>query len=101
MFGAKCTPDASFCHTSTVKANLTGDGTYIGPRQHIVTFGFTILDEGDDARSLVGNHTVCTVHADEDYNSLSVSLRDITASLCQIIAYNIMSCIRAKKATNL
>ena len=37
-------PDASFPLTSTIRVKLTGDSTYIGTRQHIVTFGFTILD---------------------------------------------------------
>ena len=32
-----------------VRVKLTGDGTYIGSRQNIVTFGFTLLDEGASA----------------------------------------------------
>ena len=28
-----------------VRVKLTGDGTYIGSRQHIVSFGFTLLDD--------------------------------------------------------
>ena len=77
----KAPSDASFRHTSIIKVKLTGDGTYIGSRQHIVTFGFTILDEGNDAKSFVGNHTVCIVRGNEDYNSLSICLRDIINEL--------------------
>ena len=64
--------DALFRKTSTVHVKLTGDGTYIGPRQHIVTFGFTLLDEGSAAKSFAGNHTVCIVRGPEDYDSLSI-----------------------------
>ena len=39
--------ESSFIKQShKVRIKLTGDGTYIGSRQHIVTFGFTPLDKG-------------------------------------------------------
>ena len=47
----KTSSDALFRKVSTVRVKLTADGTYIGPRQYIVTFGFTILDEGSAAKS--------------------------------------------------
>lgn len=50
-----------------VRVKLTGDGTYIGPRQHIVTFGFTLLDEGDRAHSPSGNYTVCIFRSSESH----------------------------------
>ena len=64
--------NASFRQTSIVRVKLTGDGTYIGPRQHIVTFGFTVIGEGSAAKSFSVNHTVCIVKGPEDYDSLSV-----------------------------
>ena len=45
--------DTLFRKTSTVHVKLASDGSYIGPRQHIVTFGFTIL-EGSVAKSFAG-----------------------------------------------
>lgn len=53
----KTSSDALFRKVSTVRVKLT----YIGPWQHIVTFGFTILDEGSAAKSFARNHTVCIV----------------------------------------
>ena len=50
--------NASFRQTSIIRVKLTGDGTYIGPRQHIVTFGFTVIDEGSVAKSFSGNHSL-------------------------------------------
>ena len=49
--------DDSGCKlNSTVGVKLTGDGTYIGSRQHIITFGFTIIDEGSLCKSASGNY---------------------------------------------
>ena len=76
--------DALFQKTSTVHVKLTGDGTYIGPRQHIVTFGFNILDEGSAAKSFAGNHTVCIVRGPEDYESLSICLKDVISEISDI-----------------
>ena len=63
---------------------MTGDGTYIGPRQHIVTFGFTVIDEGSAAKSFSGNHTVCIVKGPEDYDSLSVCLKDVIGEISDV-----------------
>lgn len=60
-----------------VRVKLRGDGTYIGTRQHIVTFGFTMLDEGSAARSLNGNYSVCIFRAPEIYECMSVCLQDV------------------------
>lgn len=52
-----------------VRVKLTEYGTYIGSRQHIVTFGFTLLDEGATAQSLSGNYTVCIFRGPETFVS--------------------------------
>ena len=80
----KAPPNATFRQTSIVRVKLTGDGTYIGPRQHIVTFGFTVLDEGSAAKSFAGNHTVCIVKGPEDYDSLSTSLKNVIDEISDI-----------------
>lgn len=64
-----------------VRVKLTGDGTYIGSRQHIVTFGFTLLDEGDRAHSPNGNYTVCIFRDSESYECLSICLRDVISEV--------------------
>ena len=56
---------------------LTGDGTQIGKRLHVVNFGFTILEEGDLAYSALGNHCIAIIKEPEKYESLLLSLEDI------------------------
>ena len=70
--------DSGFKLNSTVGVKLAGDSTYIGSRQHIITFGFTIIDEGSICKSASGNHSVCIARVAEDYANLSVILADIT-----------------------
>ena len=36
--------DSRFRQTKTVRVKLTGDGTYLGSKIHVVTFGFTVLE---------------------------------------------------------
>ena len=47
----------------------------------MVTFGFTVIDEGLAAKSFSGNHTVCIV---EDYDSLSVCLKDVIGEISDV-----------------
>lgn len=63
---------------------VTGDGTWIGKRLHIVTFGFTLLEEGSAAKSSCGNHSVCLLKQSEDYPSLALGLRDIRDEITEI-----------------
>lgn len=48
--------DAEFVKKQLVRVKLSGDGTNIGKRLHIVTFTFTLLEEGNKAHSSDGNH---------------------------------------------
>ena len=45
-----------------VQVKLTGDGTNIGKRLHVVNFGFTLLDEEDKAYSAAGESSLCLVY---------------------------------------
>ena len=69
--------DSQFQQTKTVRVKLTGDGTYLGSKIHVVTFGFTVLDEGDIAKSANGYHLLCLLKEDESYDSLAQGLKDI------------------------
>ena len=60
---------------------LTGDGTNIGKRLHVVNFGFTFLDEGETAYSASGNHCLAIIKEPEDYDSMSNALKDIKAEV--------------------
>ena len=56
---------------------LSGDGTNIGKRIHVVNISFTVLEEGRNAMSSDGNHTVAILDLQEDYENLKLSLQDI------------------------
>lgn len=55
---------------------LSGDGTSIGKRLHVVNFTFTIL-EGDRAYGAAGNHCIAIFREPETYESMKICLRDI------------------------
>ena len=54
-------PDIKFMVEKKIRVKLTGDGTNIGKRLHVVNFGFTLLDEGDKAYSAAGMLTLTTM----------------------------------------
>lgn len=56
---------------------MSGDGTQIGKRLHVVNFGFTLLEEGALAYTASGNHCVAIIKEPEKYQSLLLSLEDI------------------------
>ena len=69
--------DAKFRTTKTVNVKLSGDGTNIGKRLHVVNFTFTLLEEGRLAYSSDGNHTLAIFKEAEKYEHLRDALKDI------------------------
>lgn len=78
---ARSPPDVEFVANKKVRVKLTGDGTNIGKRLHVVNFGFTILDEGEAAYSAAGNHCVAIFKEPESYEALKSALYDIVADV--------------------
>ena len=66
------TPDIQKSHVK-----LTGDGTQIARGLTIVNIAFTILEEGDQAYSVLGNHLVAIFKMAETYENLAAALEDI------------------------
>ena len=62
--------DAPFIETSTVRVKLTGDGTNIGKRLHVMNFAFTLLDEGHKADTSSRNHCIAIYKETENYESM-------------------------------
>ena len=56
---------------------LSGDGTSIGKRLHVVNFTSTLLDEGDKAYSYEGNHSLAIFKDQESYEGLKSALENI------------------------
>lgn len=68
---------AEFRQKKELHVKLSGDGTCIGKRLHVVTFAFSLLEEGSKAHSFEGNHILAVFRAPEDYDSLEIALSDI------------------------
>ena len=60
-----------------VRVKVTGDGTLIAQSLNVVNVAFTILEEGQRACSVSGNHTVAILKVPENYETLSAGLTDI------------------------
>ena len=72
------TPDsASFKKDKKIRVKLSGDGTSIGKRLHVINFTFTLLDEGAKAYSYEGNHCLAIFKEQEKYEGLRDALEDI------------------------
>ena len=66
----KSPPDVPFLINKMVRVKLSGDGTRIGKRLHVVNFTFTLLD-GDAAYSSEENHPIAIFKDPENYDSLA------------------------------
>ena len=77
-------PDADFKISKVVRVKLSGDGTTIGKRLHVVNFAYTLLDEGELAHSYEGNHCLAIFRAPESYTSLKDALADIIAEVSRL-----------------
>ena len=76
--------DATFRHTKQIRVKLSGDGTWVGKRLHVVNFTFTIPDEGPMAYSSEGNHVLPILKVPESYESLANALEDIRREVCEL-----------------
>lgn len=55
---------------------MSGDGTFVGKRLHVVNLTFTILDEGKRAHSSDGNYCLA-IFRQESYDEMKTALSDI------------------------
>ena len=69
-------PDSEFMK-SKVNVKLSGDGTCIGKRLHVVCFTFTVLEESEITGSCEGNHVLAVLKTPEKYTFLKMGLEDI------------------------
>ena len=56
---------------------MSGDGTWIRKRLHVLNITFTVLDEGVLAYSSDGNHPLALLKEPEKYESLQRGLEDL------------------------
>ena len=70
-------PDSEFVKSKKVNVKLSGDGTCIGKRLHVVCFTFTVLEESEITGSYEGNHVLAVFKTPEKYTFLKMALEDI------------------------
>ena len=66
---------------------ISGDGTNIGKKLHVINITFNMLNEGGNAMSADRNHLIAVIRDSENYEKLAQSLADIwkdVSSLKQI-----------------
>ena len=68
-------PDAPFLQNRTLRVKLSGDGTNVGKRLHLINFMFT--DEGSSVHSSQGNHILSVLKEPEKYDTIKNGLADI------------------------
>lgn len=81
--------DAEFVKKQLVRVKLSGDGTNIGKRLHVVTFTFTLLEEGNKAHSSDGNHILAVFKEPEKYESVKAALEDISGEVEQLTSVRV------------
>ena len=69
--------DAAFKIKKKVRVKVSGDGTFVGKRLHVVNLTFTILDEGKRAHSSDGNYCLAIFRQKESYDEMKTALSDI------------------------
>ena len=72
-----------------IRLKLSGDGTNIGKRLHVINFTFTLLDEGSKAYSSDGNHVIAILKDEENFDSLQRGLADVRNEVEQLTSIEV------------
>ena len=81
--------DEQFRTEQKIRVKLSGDGTNIGKRLHVINFTFTLLDEGSKAYSSDGNHVIAILKDEENYDSLQRGLADVRNEVEQLTSIEV------------
>ena len=81
--------DEQFRTEQKIRVKLSGDGTNIGKRLHVINFTFTLLDEGSKAYSSDGNHVIAILKDEENYDSLQRELADVRNEVEQLTSIEV------------
>ncbi|XP_021352099.1 uncharacterized protein LOC110466641 isoform X1 [Mizuhopecten yessoensis] len=68
--------DNKFAPDGKIKIKLSGDGTNVGKRLHVVNVSFTVINE-KRCRAASGNYPLCVMNSKEAYSELADGLRDL------------------------
>lgn len=75
--------DANFASDGKLVTKISGDGTQIGKRIHVVNVTFTIINENRSG-SAQGNYPLCIVRTKEKYSNLSLALQDLRQEVSEL-----------------
>ena len=89
----KSAGDEDWIKEKRVRVKLTGDGTNIGRKLHVVAFAFTILEEGAKAYGPAGNHCIAILKEPEKYESMKQCLKDIIEDVGKLESITIGECV--------
>ena len=67
---------------------MTGDGTKICRKLNLINFCFTVLNEGDLAKSPRGNYAIAIINSTEKYEDLKIALSDIRNEVQALTSIN-------------
>ena len=73
----------------TLQVKLSGDGTKVRRKLNLINFTFTLLNEGDMAKSPKGNHSVAILNGTENYDDLRDALSDICEEVENLTTLNV------------
>ena len=74
LIKTSCDPNSPFMQEKLIRVKLSGDGTKIGKRLHVIAFTFTLLDEH---QATSANHILAVFKQPESYEYLKLALADI------------------------
>ena len=82
-------PESELLRSKKIRVKLSGDGTCISKRLHVVRFMLTILDESNKSGLFEDNHVLSMFKTPENYSSLKKALEDIIKDVERLERINI------------
>ena len=67
-----------------IKVSVSGDGTNIGKKLHVLNVTYTIINEKNIAMSEKGNYVLAIIKTKEDYNCIRESLQNLKDDMKQL-----------------
>ena len=82
----------SLKEVTTIKVKISGDGTNLGKRLHVVNVTFTLLDEGQIAQSEQGNHLLAIFKIPEHYENMALGLNNLIEEMKHLKCAEVDGC---------
>ncbi|XP_069103679.1 uncharacterized protein [Argopecten irradians] len=80
----------------TLHIKISGDGTKVGKKLHVVNFSFTIMNEAR-CGSVEGNYPIAIIRTKEKYEELKLALKDFQMEVKQLQNCEVQICEKTYK----